>query len=166
MIQRVKMDALHDWAFGVTGIKTVWMNQRAPRPPNPYCALEIIAGPNKVGGDNLRQEAGGQLMVSGMRYYTLSVNTYGNNANELAHDLITSLEMPSVQEQLRKADIAIVEHSDIRVLDQLLETDQEGRAQFDFRFATSLNKIDDGTGWIEHVALTDEEQSSTTVVNP
>ena len=165
MIQRVKADALHEWAKKVSGIQTIWFNQRAPRPLPPYVGLNIISGPRKVGDDNLRQDSPGVFFAAGMRYFTLSVNVYGDNANEIASNLTDSLELPSIQELLRKSDIAIVTTSDVRILDQLLETDVEGRAQFDFQFATSVNKVDDGVGYIDKVEITNEIDGSTKIVN-
>jgi hypothetical protein len=165
MIQRFKADALHDWAKKVSGIQTIWFNQRAPRPKPPYVGLNIIAGPRKVGDDNLRQDVSGVFYIAGMRYFTLSVNVYGENANEIAQNLVDSLDMPSIQELLRNSDIAIVSTSEVRVLDQLLETDVEGRSQFDFQFASSINKVDDGVGYIDKVEITNEIDDSTIVVN-
>jgi hypothetical protein len=165
MIARIKKDQIHNWAKTVSGVTTVWMNQRAPRPAIPYVAIDIIAGPVKVGHDNLRQDIPGQFYVAGMRSFTLSVNVFGNNANDLAERLVTSLEMPSVQELLRVSDIAIIDTSDVRVLDLLQETDVEGRAQFDFRFATSINRVDNGAGYIETVEVLNELDNSTVVVD-
>ena len=166
MIERIKADALQAWAKKVSGVTTIWFNQRAPRPVPPYVGLNIIAGPGKVGDDNLRQDTPGVFYIAGMRYFTLSVNTYGVNANSLAAALNDSLDMPSIQDLLRVSDIAIVDVGDVKILDQLLETDVEGRAQFDFQFATSINKVDDGTGYISKVELTNEMDGSTTIVNP
>lgn len=164
MIDRVVSQALIDFCKRNGQIETVvWMNQRAPRPANTYIGLDIIAGPLKVGRDNIRYN-GDNYFIAGRREYTLSVNVYGRNANEIAALIVDSIEKPSTIEFFSINGIGFVEVSDVRILDQLLETDVEGRAQFDFRFATSRNNVDDETGIITQVELTNDINPVSTVI--
>lgn len=161
MIQRFQQEALIKWAkdIGATidpDIISVWMSARAPQPDGVYIGLEVIAGPVKLGHDELRINAQGKTEAAGMRMYTLSVNVWGDTANEVISELQTSLELPSTQEDLRKSGIAVVDIGDARNLDELNETDWQGRAQFDFQFAVSKNKVDDKSDYIQKVELTNQ----------
>ena len=161
MIQRFQQVAFITWAKTLASsispsVEAVWGSSRAPRPQLPYIMLDIISGPSKDGHDDLRLDEQNKIVASGMRYYTLSVNVYGDTANEIAAELQSSFELPTIQELLSASGIAVVREGDVRVLDKLLETDYEGRAQFDFEFAVSKNKVDDKSGVIDKVQLTNE----------
>lgn len=47
--------ALYTWAYGVTGITTVWADQDEPRPSYPYILLDVIAMPREGGVDEVRR---------------------------------------------------------------------------------------------------------------
>lgn len=173
MIQRFQQTALIKWSktVGATisaNVQSVWEASRAPQPDLPYISLDMIAGPSRIGHDELRIDPlTGKTQSAGMRYYTLSINVHGDTANEIASELQSSLELPSIQEELSKSGIAVVDIGDVRILDNLQETDWEGRAQFDFQFAVSKNKVDDKSGVIEKVELTNQlyPNDYTVVVN-
>lgn len=173
MIQRFQQAALITWSKKVAAtisptVTSVWQSSRAPQPDLPYISMDVISGPVKIGHDELRvNPSTGKTESAGMRYYTVSINAHGDTANAIASELQSSLELPSIQEELRKSGIAVVDIGDVRALDKLDETDWEGRAQFDFQFAVSKNKVDDDSGNIEKVELTNElyPNDYTVVVN-
>ena len=47
--------ALYTWAYGATGITTVWADQDEARPDYPYILLDIIAMPREGGVDEVRR---------------------------------------------------------------------------------------------------------------
>jgi hypothetical protein len=45
---------LYQWAYGATGLTTVWAKQDEPRPDYPYILLDVIAMPREGGTDEIR----------------------------------------------------------------------------------------------------------------
>jgi len=137
----------------------IWTNQNAPIPELPFVTLQInsvIA----IGDDiTLPVDADtGLAKVVGTREFTLSMQTFGETAFELAENLSTSLDLWVVQNSLREAGIYIVNREPIGNVAALLDTQWEARCNLDvlFRIASpyGAGALQDAVGVIETIEAT------------
>lgn len=137
-------DALYDWAYAVTGQQVILDFEDGTKPDEyPFVSLNLI-GPRKTGfTDHVSGVDAGDLyfVQSGMRAFTVSVNAYdSDDAQTTAHNLQKSLDNPVYLDQLRAEGIGVGTTSEIRDLSQLLDTQYERRAQFEFTIFVALNE--------------------------
>lgn len=137
-------DALYDWAFAVTGGVVILDFEDGTKPDEyPFVSLNLI-GPRKTGfTDSITPDDAGELefLQSGMRAFMVSVNAYdASDAQTTAHNLQKSLDNPVFLDQLRSENIGVGTISEVRDLSQLLDTQYERRAQFEFTIYVALNE--------------------------
>ena len=153
-----KKAAIRVWLVNAMSITVVFAKQGAPIPDRP-CAILAILSVRKFGQDHKTKitvvDDEGTREIIGTRLIMCSVNVYGADALENAEKAISALEMFSVQQDLKSADLAINPHTQINDLERVIDTKFEGRAQFDIQFATSSTTEED-MSWIETVGMTEE----------
>lgn len=166
-IKTVK-DAVHLWFSGQTGLTTVWADQDAPQVGYPFAMINMIAGPTKVGGQDeirnktdLGQPNGQEIQqnIVGLREFTISCQVFNRPSGEdsLLHDELaehhlsiaqSSLDLPSVQSQLRESNVGIIGDEGITNINEVIEDSWVSRANMDVRFYT-VSEISERTGFIE-----------------
>jgi hypothetical protein len=103
--------------------------------------------PAAKSGDDSKQNLGGTVWNSGgVRKMTVSFQTYGNTHEEAYNYmglLQTALDLSDVQENLRRAGIAVWTIGNVADLSQLLNTGFEGRTQMDCTFGIAMNLSSD-----------------------
>ena len=153
-------DALRQWVADQTGLTTIWMNPNAPRPPRPYCAIQIInvariGEPYRTGPD-----VNGFSTITADREAVVSIQVFESASNpdprsalETATDLRDTLELITVRAKLADAGWAVRAFELLTDAPQLLETQFEPRAIFDVRFGTTKELLED-VGLIESIEVT------------
>lgn len=140
--------AIYDWVSKESGITTIWDKPDQPRPKLPYITLNIISGPNKIGTDEIKYEEN-KFKINGRRFFTLSIQAFGERALETMSNLQSSIEKPTVREKLRSAGLAIWNEPNVLDLTTLLETDFEQRSSMDVMFGITRQIIDEELTYIE-----------------
>jgi hypothetical protein len=136
--------ALVRWAKENSGInkkgRHIWANSKGAQPDLPYVTLKITSGPTKLGTtDELRYNQTTQKFeTTGLRQFTLEVNSYGKDSLDIMTRLQLSIEQPEVVEFFRVHNMA-VSHNNPVILDvgSLLETVIEERHSMELLFSTS-----------------------------
>jgi len=136
-------DALYDWAYAVTGQQVIHDFEDGTKPDEyPFVSLNLI-GPEKTGftDSEIAEDAGDlDFVQAGMRKFSVSVNAYdSSDAQTTANNLQKSLDNPVYIDQLRAEGIGVGVISGVRDLSQLLDTEYERRAQFEFTIFVALN---------------------------
>lgn len=138
------------------GVKCVFHEpetQDAPRPPKPYMGFKLTTPSARMGGDDdhraVLDNMGNPTTVQnsgGQRKMTVSFNAYGRSHEE-AYGLMTqwqaALDLYTIQEELRRAKIAVWIIGNVADLSLLLNTGYEGRAQMDTSFGIASNLSED-----------------------
>ena len=162
-------DALYDWATNALGttIPVVWAHQNAPRPSlnannnqaTSYVMLHIMSD-GRVGGmdyvgrvyENTETIDGvdtivQSIPVTGNREFTLHCESYGSGSADFLRTLRSSLECPSIQQQLEDAGIVFVDQLFMGDISAVLETRYESRDQLDllFRYAEATEDVNIGS---------------------
>lgn len=124
----------------------------SPRPPRPYLTLKMISPAIKQGDDsaeNVADDMGASTEVwnrGGQRKLVVDFNCYGKS-HEQAYDYLSlwqsSLDLETVQTNLRKAGIAVWLASNVADLSALLNTGYEGRATLQVEFGIASNLTED-----------------------
>lgn len=119
----------------------------APRPSLPYMALKVTTAAMRRGNDACSVQAisadGSRYeSYSGSRQMNVSFQSFGQS-HEQAYGMMAlwqaSLELPEVQELLRRSDVSIWQVGNVVDLTQLVGTGYEGRAQMDVFFGVLSN---------------------------
>lgn len=136
--------AIWNWASvaattSQAGTTTYWDNPDAPRPPMPAVRLKLIGGPQMQGLDEVQPSTASAdaFNIVGPRTLTLSVTCYGDQAEQLASDLQTSLSDPNTAVTLDGANLASLTTSEIRDVSTVLDTRTEQRYQFDVEISAT-----------------------------
>lgn len=150
VIQEVK-DAVFDWAsdnFGDNAV--VWEKGNGTRLGKPFVSLDLKSGPQFGGMDHIRDGA----RLCGDRQLQVTVNIFSDNDPwQMAMDLRTSLQLPTVVDFFDAKNIGIGEIMAVNDLSQLIDdTNWEQRAQFDFFLIVASDKAFDA-GSIEQVEI-------------
>jgi len=125
--------------------------QNAPRPTNPgvapYFSFKLTSPGIKSGDDHSTYDGTGTIYNrGGQRKMMVSFQCYAQQ-QETAYNLMAlwqgSLELEQVQENLRKAGIAVWVIGNVADLSALLNTGYEGRAQMDCSFGIASNLTQD-----------------------
>jgi hypothetical protein len=162
-------DAIYQWCSGATGLPFIWEDQDAPQPAYPYGSMRLTSGPRRVagadevrvtydGGQDLGHEIG--LEVGGLREITVTVQAHVNqrdsgpddDATNFVTRLQSSLALPSVQELLRDAGLAVVEEGPVLNLGRVLDDTWVARAAMDVRLGLASNLVE-RTGYVATVAI-------------
>ncbi len=162
--------AICTWLSSQTGIaaaSVIAAEQPGPRPAKPYATF-MLTGPIALGAfDSVVKSnrspivAGAevQLTVKGEREIGASIQIYSDvvgssSAIAMAAKAQTALRLPSVASAINAAGLSVIEAGPVRNLAGINKTTQEGRAQFDARFATR-HELVEYTGYIATLAVTD-----------
>ncbi len=145
----------------VPNMQVVWMEQSAPRPKLPYVGLKIITGPKTYGDDDMRQTAPGIYSIEGQRAFTVSVNVFGANAEDISALITNGMSKLSALEALAADSIAILTNTSPQNLSVPLETKFENRVQFDIAFGCVMATTDD-VGFIEQTGIKNTESGEQT----
>ena len=166
MLSRAQLrQILFDWIKGETGLKIIIANQGAHRPARPYVSLNVFVASAEMGGmDQQRVNDIGNVVTSGMRRLTASINIFGPDAVEKLTKIRDSLDRPDIIELFARKEIAELERGAVQDLTALEETDYEERGQMDITIAyVSESEVDVGT--IETVEIEGTAGSHTIPVN-
>lgn len=147
----------------VPNSQVVWMEQGAPRPKLPYIGLKVIAGPRTYGEDDMRQSSPGVYSIEGQRAFTVSVNIFGVNAEDIAAAIINAMSKPSTQESLAASSVALLTSTAPQNLSVPLETKFENRIQFDIELGCVMAATDD-VGFIEHTGILNHSSGEQTKI--
>lgn len=135
--------------------------QNVPRPCKPYFTMKMISPATKSGDDaatnihDLSGHATTNWNRGGQRKMTVSFNCYGRSHEEAYNYMAlwqSSLELESVQADLRKAGIAVWLNGNVADLSALLNTGFEGRAQMDVQFGVASN-LTENLGEIDTITI-------------
>lgn len=132
--------ALHAWVSQSADISATWAMQERPQLEYPYAVLQIIAGPNNFGEDEIvYREDGASLFadVQGLRTMTVNVQFFtrsflpGEHAQAYAAIAQSAIEHPRFSQALYDAGIGVSSISAITDLSQIVGSAYESRASFD-----------------------------------
>lgn len=132
--------------------RVVWLEQGTPRPKTPYVGLSVVAGPRSYGEDDMRQNSPGVYSIEGQRAFTVSVNAYGENANEITALIMNGLSKVTSLELLAARFVALLTYTSPKTISVPLETKFENRSQFDIDFGCVM-AITDNVGFIEQTGI-------------
>lgn len=159
-------DALYVWAFGVTGLETIFAHPNAPRPITPYVLLNVVQStPIGIEEDQstLLVDDSIDIDYSNVELLMVSVNTYRGTALQTATKLKDSLARVTVQDQLFAAGIGYSRTTAVNETPEEINKQWEERARFDcFFFTRSLDSENIAT--IRQIQLTNELDNTTTVI--
>ena len=137
----------------------------APRPNKPYISLKITSPALKQGDDSTRNvtDSDGnlttQVVRGGQRQMNVQFDAYGNSHEEAYNYMAliqSSLELETMQADLRVAGIAVWLNGNVVDMSALLNTGYEGRAMMEVQFGIAANTIED-------VGAIDTAQTSGTI---
>lgn len=145
-------------------VPTIWERQSEARPPKPYCSLDIVAGPIKVGQKAERINASQLVELVGEEEFLVSMNYFGTNAYAELGRVKESFDLPMARELLRQKNIVFVKATDVRDLSALMENRWESRSQMDvtFRLTNIVTDVDSDT--IGSVELTNQMDDTIVIV--
>lgn len=118
----------------------------SPRPCKPYFTLKLV-GPAIKSGDDSADNLGGTIWNrGGQRKVMVDFNCYGRSHEEAYGYMAlwqSSLELETVQANLRESGIAVWLNGSVRDMSQLLNTGFEGRAHMEVSFGVASNLSED-----------------------
>lgn len=139
----------------VTGVECILSEQTTPqsvRPRLPYFSFKMISPSIKSGNDSILMK-GQTLSKTGLRKMVVSFQCFSHEheeSYELMSLLQAALELPSIQEFLRKQGLALWLNGSVTDLSQLLNTGYEARSQMDVQFGFT-SQLNDTLSTIEFV---------------
>lgn len=141
--------------------KIVHAKQDGPTPREPYIVINAWLASRRLGRDEQRldENAPGVIQHAGNRRLTVSINTYGAGAIELAETIAERITTEAIaEENLAPAGLAILDATEVRNLTTKLETRHQERGQLDLIVGTVTNWTED-VGYIESVGLEGDLES-------
>lgn len=156
-IDATKQDAIFDFIVAATGLaeeKVIWAMPDIERPVVPYITMNISSGPRKTGAAEVRFEGTQDTFKYPMRKeITLTVNSYSQSGwLATLGGIVDALEIPTKQQILRDAGIAIITSEDPVDVSALLNDEHEGRGSVDIMLAY-CDIVNDISGEIESVKI-------------
>lgn len=140
--------------------------QNVPRPPKPYFTLKMVSPAIKSGDDSASNLGGTVWNRGGQRKMIVDFNCYGCS-HEQAYNFASlwqqSLELETVQANLRVAGIAVWLNGSVQDLSALLNSGFEGRALLEVSFGIASNLSED-LGTIETINVTGEVTTDQNIV--
>lgn len=150
---RIALVQVMERVTGLTVIEHEPETQDAPRPKKPYMGYKMTTPSARVGGDDdhriVPDDAGEPTTKwnsGGQRRMTVSFHAYGRTHEEAYNYMAlwqAALDQFTVQEQLRRAGVAVWIIGNVADLSALLNTGYEGRAQMDVQFGIASNLVED-----------------------
>lgn len=159
-------NAIRVWAFGISGIQTIFAHPNAPRPITPYVLINIIQN-TPIGIQEseltLLQDDSVDIDYSNVEELFVSINTYYAGAYQTATKLKDSLGRITVTDQLFAAGLGYNRATTVNDIPEEINKQWEQRAQFDcFFFTRSLDEENIET--IQKVEITNELDGSTIII--
>jgi len=159
-------NAIRVWAFGVSGIETIFAHPNAPRPVTPYVLINIIQN-TPIGirehQDTLLGNESIDIDYSNIEELFVSINTYYAGAYQTATKLKDSLGRVTVTDQLFAAGLGYKNATTVNDIPEEINKQWEERAQFDcFFFTRSLDEENIET--IQKIGITNELDDSTIII--
>jgi len=137
-------NAIRVWAFGVSGIETIFAHSNAPRPITPYILINILQNtPIGIQESELTDHGDGTVDIdySNVEDLFVSINTYYADAYQTATKLKDSLGRITVTDQLFAAGLGYNRETMVNDMPEEINKKWEERAQFDcFFFTQSLDE--------------------------
>ena len=154
------------WAYGVSGIETIFAHPNAPRPITPYVLINIIQN-TPIGiqehQDTLLQDDSIDIDYSNVEELFVSINTYYAGAYQTATKLKDSLGRVTVTDQLFAAGLGYKNATTVNDIPEEINKQFEERAQFDcFFFIRSLDEENIET--IQKIEITNELDNTTITI--
>lgn len=154
------------WAYGVSGIETIFAHPNAPRPITPYVLINIIQN-TPIGiqehQDTLLQDDSIDIDYSNVEELFVSINTYYAGAYQTATKLKDSLGRVTVTDQLFAAGLGYKNATTVNDIPEEINKQWEQRAQFDcFFFIRSLDEENIET--IQKIEITNELDNTTITI--
>lgn len=159
-------NAIRVWAYGVSGIKTIFAHPNAPRPITPYVLINIIQN-TPIGirehQDTLLGNKSIDIDYSNVEELFVSINTYYAGAYQTATKLKDSLGRVTVTDQLFAAGLGYKNATTVNDIPEEINKQWEQRAQFDcFFFTRSLDEENIET--IRKIEITNELDNTTITI--
>lgn len=152
-----------DGAVNLESNKIIFSDQDAPRPEKPYMTVKLqnfVA----LGHAQLSDVDGNGLgTFIGDREFTVSLQTFGENAFQYLDTALSSLARPNAQTALDAGFLAFVDHLTTNDITDALESGHEERAQMDLLFRIASVSTED-VGLIEKVEAASEMKDETGTV--
>lgn len=168
--RRAVEDALYAWATAAAGAAVRWTEQRAAQPRPPYVTLAITGietdAPfeRRHDGEPADPTPGAEVEITycALSRIVVSVNAYGlsndprSDARAIMDKLAASLHLDGAASGLAAAGLALVDTSQVRSLDFLVDDAFVSRTQLDVTFAVAQN-VTERIGYIGQVDITNED---------
>ena len=125
----------------MTNGTVVWQYSAGSKPGKPFVALNLV-GPSRTGSTDYTAKLAGdqEFRQEGMRTFSVSVNVYDDtDALTWAMKLQASLDNQLLIDQLQGEGIGVGNVGGVTDLSQLLDTEYERRAQFEFTIFVAYN---------------------------
>lgn len=150
------------WVRRETRITVIFARQDKPRPKFPYATIYAPNPAIRVGAiDEIRpNDDDTGYEQHGLRTTTVSLNIYGDDANDLMSRLRDSLDWPLTQEEFATAGLALVGETGPKDLSAFEDTKHVERSQLDLVFMYGITRSPDedrDVGQIATVELTRED---------
>ncbi len=97
--------------LSLTDAQVIPADDKGPRPPLPYLTVKVLAHDIPESWDEILRGVDGSdnptQAVRGQRSFTVSLQGFGEGADELLQDAVLSLQFDSVQETLATAGLSL-----------------------------------------------------------
>jgi hypothetical protein len=126
-----------------TGLVTIRSRQASPRPPLPYATYLFVNPSSKPNGqDEIRDVPNNEddFTQNGLRQSLVSINIFGENANNRMSDLRDALDRPDIISLFCENNLSVVGNQSIQDLTSLEDTRYVERSQMDLQIYYSINK--------------------------
>jgi len=156
-------NGLQAWAVAAASLNTnkvIWANENGTRPAPDYVSLNVISF-LKVGSRDDIRKVDDVYYVSGIRKFTLSVQSYGPGSLGVIQSIQDSLEIPELLNNLQDLDLSVVNIPSIINVSKTLDTQIEKQYSMDIIFSVAQN-IEITMSDISGVAIEGTLKSNTT----
>lgn len=155
--------AIRQWALTASGREVYWSKHDGKQSSSPFISLDLTRIDKKhedyIGNEVDENEA---IDIIGHRTIVINVLVLGGSdsqitsAMQVAHNMKSSLQLPSTQYMFMENDIAIIDETEPRDISFLYTgTSWEKRATFDITFGVAFTNKDN-MGYFDTVEITGE----------
>lgn len=133
--------AIQEWIVRSSGYddsKVVFNDQTSPQPSKPYISMKVGSIVD-IGQSDAREsiDNSGDSIFTGNREFTLSIQSYGDNALNILSTIKDSLDDEAELQTLRDNGVVFVDQLLFDDITELLETTWEERGQMDLLLRTT-----------------------------
>lgn len=159
-------DGLYTWLSSIISDPIIFANSSKPRQTGSYATINILTWlPIGTPGEELTSLPLDLVQIDYSQTYELlvSLNFFRDNSFNNASNVRDSIDLTTVQEQLRSAGLAFISTSDIRQITDVVKKSMEERYQFDVSFYTrslTTEQIEQ----IKKIQVTNELDGTTVIV--